>query len=86
MPRTTPPPPLDEQLTAQALLQSLRSTTCPVCGGPKKSMHSLCLSDYRRLPKPMRDALWALIGDGYKEAMADALVYLHRTLFRMPEA
>jgi hypothetical protein len=78
------PKTLDQQLTRAALVRSLRSTLCPACGGAKKSMHSLCLRDYRRLPKALRDGLWANVGAGYREGMADAMTFLERTEFKLP--
>ncbi len=74
-----------ETLTYARMLRSLRSMTCPCCGGVKKMNQSLCFRDYRTLPRPMRNALYNLMGDGYAEAMLEALNYLNSGAFHMPD-
>lgn len=68
--------PLNDQLTVEALLTSLRSTVCPACGGRKKTMQTLCVRQYMSLPRPMKQALYNRIGKGYKEAVHDAFIFL----------
>jgi hypothetical protein len=59
-----------------AAVQSLRSTLCPACGGKKKARQTLCFSDYRALPKELRDRLFDRLGSGYEQAVANALEFL----------
>ena len=58
------------------LIRSLTSELCPACGGKKKARQTLCLKDYRALPKELRNRLWYEVGDGYEEAVQDALTFL----------
>jgi hypothetical protein len=37
---------LSERVDSRALLVSLRSVVCPACGGPKKTMQTLCRRDF----------------------------------------
>lgn len=69
---------------SRGLVASLISTTCPACGGPKRRSHTLCLSDYRRLPTRMREALYDGIGAGYEAAVTAAFERLGVPTFTMP--
>jgi hypothetical protein len=60
-------------------LDSLKSAKCPACGGKKKVRQSLCSSDYFKLPMLLRKNLYARIGSGYSEALAEALAFLEVT-------
>lgn len=60
-------------MTTIDLVRSLKSTTCPSCGRAKRASQSLCLHCYTALPHPMRCELWNDVGDGYEQAMADAM-------------
>ena len=73
-----------EQASTRDLIVSLASDTCPVCGRPKEPRQTLCRSDYFRLPRPIRVALYDRIGDGYEEAIQRAFGRLGVTEFRMP--
>lgn len=75
-----------EELTYENLVRSLRSTTCPACAGPKKTRMSVCLGCWRSLPKPLRNPLYNLIGEGYEAAMLEALNFLDAEKFHLPEA
>lgn len=63
---------------------SLRSTTCPACGQAKKRAQTLCRRDYFKLPIPMRKALYARVGSGYEQALAESLNYLGTEFFSDP--
>lgn len=80
--------PLADQLTDRALVTSLRSTKCPACGRTKKVGQTLCLADYRALPIALRRALYARLGEGYREAVIEAFQFLEVTTFQVdpPEA
>jgi hypothetical protein len=65
-----------QQLTRKFLLETLASTTCPACGHPKKTRQTFCGRQYFTLPKAMRTALYARIGEGYEEAVFEAMKYL----------
>jgi hypothetical protein len=64
---------------------SLRSTTCPACGGAKGRAKSLCYPQYKKLPRAMRAALYARVGAGYEEALLDAFRYLDAETFHPPK-
>lgn len=66
-------------------LDSLKSTTCPACGGKKTPMQTLCRREYFKLPRPMRQALYARIGDGYAESLLEALNYLSIEFLTLPQ-
>jgi hypothetical protein len=74
---------LADQLDDEALCLSLRSTKCPACGGEKKSRHTMCFRDYRRLPGALRAALYAPLGKGYREAVLDAFRFLELDEFKV---
>lgn len=58
------------------LVESLQSTTCPMCGGTKKPKQTACLMCYSELPSHLKRRLYCRIGEGYEEAFADAAVAL----------
>lgn len=58
------------------ILESLGSTTCEACGGPKKPKMSHCRSDYFKLPPNMRSDLYQGFGEGYEEAYEASLEFL----------
>lgn len=66
-------------------MTSLRSVKCPACGGVKKVGQTLCLRDYRSLPAPLRTALYARLGNGYREAVLEAFQFLDVTTFQVDE-
>lgn len=55
------------------LAESLRSKTCPACGGEKKAGQTLCRADYNRLTSSQRLALYDELGAGYAEAVDAAM-------------
>ena len=55
---------------------SLICQICPACGKAKRSRMSFCGGCYRALPRPMKNALYSKIGDGYEPAFDDAMVFL----------
>ena len=55
------------------LIASLRSTTCPACGGFKQPNQTMCRRDYSKLSGPQKRALYKRVGEGYEAAVADAL-------------
>jgi hypothetical protein len=57
------------------LVRELEGKKC-FCGARKAPMATFCSNDYFALPKPMRDALYNRIGEGYEEAVSDARKYL----------
>lgn len=77
--------PLADQLTDRALVTSLRRTKCPACGRTKKVGQTLCLADYRALPIALRRALYARLGEGYREAVIEAFQFLEVDAFRLEE-
>jgi hypothetical protein len=70
-----------EQLNTRMLVTSLRGTVCPACGGPKNPNQTMCRREYFRLPQTMRKAIYNRIGDGYEDALVEALNYLGVTEF-----
>lgn len=64
---------------------SLMSTVCPFCKGAKFARQTFCLKDYRKLPKPMQNALYRKIGDGYMEAFDEAMCELDSQKEKIPE-
>jgi hypothetical protein len=58
------------------ILESLGSTTCGACGGPKQPRMSHCSTCYYALPQYMRKALYQRFGEGYEQAYEESLVYL----------
>lgn len=63
-------------MTTKELIESLRSNTCPACGGGKRPRASLCYGCFTALPKSMRARLYDLVGHGYEQAVGAALNYL----------
>jgi hypothetical protein len=68
----------------EQLIRSLRSATCPACGGKKKAGKSLCPTDYYALNPDQRKALYQRIGRGYEAALTEALEYLGVETFHQP--
>lgn len=65
------------QPTKDQLYESLmNSTVCPACGAYKKEHRSLCYDCFCRLPPPLKERLYRRFGQGYEEAMAEALRFL----------
>ena len=64
-----------QEIDNKGLIDSLRSTVCPACGGPKHAKMSLCGRQYRQLPPAMRNALYRRIGNGYREAFIEAMSF-----------
>ena len=58
--------------TVADLLTSLRSDVCPMCGGHKPSLKSICGRCWFNLPKPFRLPLYRQIRQGYQEAFRRA--------------
>ncbi len=73
-----------QELSDHALVQSLSSTTCPSCACLKKRGHTFCGREYFRLPLDMRQALYARLGRGYREAVIEALEFLGTATFITP--
>ena len=74
-----------DQLDNAAVYASLRSKLCPACGGEKKRLQTLCLKDYCSLSKSKQRAVYRKIGDGYVEAVRDALSFLGVQEPHLPE-
>jgi hypothetical protein len=75
---------LSERVDTRALLVSLRSVVCPACGGPKKTMQTLCRRDFYSLPTQARRDLWRQLGHGYREAVLVAMEILGKAEFILP--
>lgn len=58
-----------------ARVHQLQSIKCR-CGSLKISGKPFCPACYHRLPKNLRTALWALMGDGYEEAFDVAAAWI----------
>jgi hypothetical protein len=67
------------------LIRSLRSTICPLCGGEKVVRQTLCKTHYYALPVAMRKALYAMLGSGYRESVIEAIRFLGKTEFILPD-
>lgn len=65
-------------------VESLRSTICPHCGKLKKVGQTLCYRAYIKLPQAMKGALYDRLGEGYEQAVAEALNYLGVKTFIKP--
>ena len=65
-----------DQLAPRQLIASLRSTRCLACGGAKNSRMTFCGRDYHRLSQPLKRALYARVGEGYEQAVREALAFL----------
>lgn len=70
--------------TKAELMQSLRSETCPTCGGPKGAMRTLCLACFRKLPHTIKNRLYSRFGEGYETAFQDAMRFLKVTEIKPP--
>lgn len=66
-----------EQITQERvrLVRELQGMKC-FCGAKKREMMTFCAKHYFALPKPMRDALYRGVCDGYEQAYAEARKYL----------
>lgn len=76
---------LRTDITAAIARDSLFSQTCLRCGNFKLDRRSFCPRCYFRLPKTLRLALWRPIGQGYEEALVEALNYLKADHLHLPE-
>ena len=74
---------LADQLDDLSLVTSFRSTLCPACGGVKRSRHTLCLHNFRKLPGALRSALYAPLGEGYRESVIEAFQFLQVETFQV---
>ena len=72
------------ELTDQRLVESLKSTICPVCGAGKGRMKSLCYKHFMGLDVQTRQSLYNRLGEGYAEAMAAALRFYQKQFMVMP--
>jgi hypothetical protein len=72
-------------VTSLELVRSLRSETCPMCGGRKQSGQTMCQRDYCRLPRGVQSALYRGLGRGYEQAIQSAMGHLSVTNFIMPK-
>lgn len=72
--------------TTRELIDSLRSKTCPACGGPKGERKTVCRGCFGKLDSSARDALYRPLGDGYAEAVDRAMRLLGADRFLMPLA
>jgi hypothetical protein len=68
----------------QSLVESLRSTVCPACGGKKNRAQTFCGNDYYSIPPAARKALYNRLGKGYREAVAVAMDLLGASQFYLP--
>lgn len=57
------------------LVRELEGRKC-FCGAKKNSMNTFCPKHYFSLSKPMREALYNRVGQGYEEAYAAARHFL----------
>lgn len=74
-----------KQLSDADLVRSLASEVCPACGQQKEVRKTFCFTDYRRLPKAMREGVYQKLGHGYFEAVIEAMQYLGKGEFILPE-
>lgn len=79
-----PAPPVP-QVSDSDLVISLRSVTCPMCGGVKNAGQTTCRGCYSHLTYPEKQALYRRLGNGYSEAVHEAMFRLHVGTFRMPK-
>jgi len=70
-------------ITVQMLITSLRSRTCPACGGSKKSRRTLCLDCWKKLANSDHHDLCRQLGFGYAEAVQAAMEALGATEFKL---
>lgn len=69
-------------LDKETLYESLmNSRVCPACGRFKKEERSLCYEDFCRLPPDLKNRLYSRFGQGYEQAMAEALAFLKAGTF-----
>ena len=72
------------ELSDGGLVRIINSNTCPACGGWKKKGQTFCGTDYFRLSKRERLALYDRLGEGYAEAVSRACQVLGVDDFKMP--
>jgi hypothetical protein len=75
---------LTEALTDRNLVASLIGTTCPACGGRKRSRNTLCAGEFYTLPRHVQRALYNPLGHGYREAVLEAMEFLEVGEFKLP--
>jgi len=66
----------EEVACIRRLVNSLRSNICPACGDFKKAKNTLCGSCFAQLAPNRRNALYRGFGEGYENAVREALVAL----------
>jgi len=70
--------------TTRDLLRSLQSNLCPICGKLKIPRQTLCRPCYSRLGSRTKRALYARVGDGYEEAVHEAMIALGVLELQLP--
>lgn len=71
-------------ITKRQLIDSLYSRTCPACGSRKGEHRTLCYGCFSQLPGALKGRLYARVGQGYEEAVKDAMTALGAPKFREP--
>lgn len=73
-------------MTDRQLIDSLCSNLCPACGRGKNARMTLCGGCYHGLPRELQKALYNRLGEGYSEAVDQALRMLGVTTPRLPKS
>lgn len=73
---------MDALPETKVILDSLASTTCPSCGGWKRAKQSVCPSEYKKLPRDLKERLYDWVGEGYEQALLASLNYLGAKEFK----
>jgi hypothetical protein len=57
-------------------LKILAGNECPYCDGPKQRGYAFCYDCYFSLPKDLKNGLYRKIGQGFEEAVDEALGWM----------
>ena len=70
----------EDSVNPVEMLQSLKSSSCPACGGGKGARKSFCYRCFGLLPWVMKGDLYKRFGDGYEDAFDYALKWIKERL------
>jgi hypothetical protein len=76
----------EDEVTTRELIDSLCSNLCPACGRGKVARKTLCGHCYHALPRGLQKALYNRLGEGYSEAVDEALHQLGVATPHLPKA
>lgn len=66
------------------LLESFRSTICPMCGQTKRVKQSMCSGCYAKLPADLKSGCYKHFRGGYEDAIEHSAAFLEVEALHLP--